>query len=31
MKQGPVTGRLLAEQITTGDQPPGLRGFNPLR
>ncbi|HZC09069.1 MAG TPA: FAD-dependent oxidoreductase [Mycobacterium sp.] len=31
MKQGPVTGRLLAEQITTGKQPPGLRGFDPLR
>jgi D-amino-acid dehydrogenase len=31
MKQGPATGRLLAEQITTGKQPPGLRGFNPLR
>jgi D-amino-acid dehydrogenase len=31
MKQGPVTGRLLAEQITTGKQPAGLRGFNPLR
>jgi D-amino-acid dehydrogenase len=31
MKQGPVTGQLLAEQITTGKQPPGLRGFDPLR
>jgi D-amino-acid dehydrogenase len=31
MKQGPATGRLLAEQIATGKQPPGLRGFNPLR
>ncbi len=31
MKQGPVTGRLLAEQITTGRQPPGLRDFDPLR
>jgi D-amino-acid dehydrogenase len=31
MKQGPVTGRLLAEQITTGKQPPGLRDFDPLR
>ena len=31
MKQGPVTGRLLAEQITTGKQPPGLRAFDPLR
>jgi len=31
MKQGPATGRLLAEQITTGKQPAGLRGFDPLR
>jgi D-amino-acid dehydrogenase len=31
MKQGPATGRLLAEQITTGKQPPGLREFDPLR
>jgi D-amino-acid dehydrogenase len=31
MKQGPATGRLLAEQITTGQQPPGLREFDPLR
>ncbi|MGB6516349.1 MAG: FAD-binding oxidoreductase [Mycobacterium sp.] len=31
MKQGPATGRLLAEQITTGTQPPSLRGFDPLR
>jgi D-amino-acid dehydrogenase len=31
MKQGPVTGRLLAEQIVTGKQPPGLREFDPLR
>ena len=31
MKQGPVTGQLLAEQITTGQQPPGLREFDPLR
>jgi D-amino-acid dehydrogenase len=31
MKQGPATGRLLAEEITTGKQPPGLRGFDPLR
>ena len=31
MKQGPATGRLLAEQITTGMQPPGLRDFDPLR
>jgi D-amino-acid dehydrogenase len=31
MKQGPVTGRLLAEQIYTGKQAPGLREFDPLR
>jgi D-amino-acid dehydrogenase len=31
MKQGPATGRLLAEQITTGKQPPGLSDFDPLR
>jgi D-amino-acid dehydrogenase len=31
MKQGPATGRLLAEQITTGRQPPGWRDFDPLR
>jgi D-amino-acid dehydrogenase len=31
MKQGPATGRLLAQQITTGTQPPGLRDFDPLR
>ena len=31
MKQGPATGRLLAEQITTGKQPPGLRDLDPLR
>jgi D-amino-acid dehydrogenase len=31
MKQGPVTGRLLAEQITTGKQPAALREFDPLR
>jgi D-amino-acid dehydrogenase len=31
MKQGPATGRLLAEQITTGKQPPGLLEFDPLR
>jgi D-amino-acid dehydrogenase len=31
MKQGPATGRLLAEQIATGTKPPGLRGFDPLR
>jgi D-amino-acid dehydrogenase len=28
---GPVTGRLLAEQITTGKQPEGLAEFDPLR
>ncbi|WNV85189.1 FAD-dependent oxidoreductase [Umezawaea sp. Da 62-37] len=28
---GPVTGRLLAEQITTGKQPEALRAFDPLR
>ena len=26
-----VTGRLLAEQITTGKQPEALRDFDPLR
>jgi D-amino-acid dehydrogenase len=31
MKQGPATGRLLAEQIVTGTQPPGLGDLNPLR
>ncbi len=31
MKQGPVTGRLLAEQIATGNQPTGLRECDPLR
>jgi D-amino-acid dehydrogenase len=31
MKQGPATGRLLAEQIVTGKQPAGLADFNPLR
>jgi D-amino-acid dehydrogenase len=31
MKQGPVTGRLLAEQITTGRQPEELGEFDPLR
>ena len=31
MKQGPATGRLLAEQITTGKQPPGLSEFDPRR
>jgi D-amino-acid dehydrogenase len=28
---GPVTGRLLAEQIVTGTAPEALRPFNPLR
>ena len=28
---GPVTGRLLAEQITTGTRPEALRAFDPLR
>lgn len=28
---GPVTGQLLAEEITTGKQPPELLPFNPLR
>jgi D-amino-acid dehydrogenase len=31
MKHGPVTGRLLAEQIITGRQPEALREFDPLR
>ncbi|HEX6345180.1 NAD(P)/FAD-dependent oxidoreductase [Umezawaea sp.] len=31
MAHGPVTGRLLAEQITTGKQPEALRPFDPLR
>lgn len=31
MTHGPVTGRLLAEQITTGKQPAVLREFDPLR
>lgn len=31
LAHGPVTGRLLAEQITTGKQPEALRGFDPLR
>lgn len=29
--QGPITGRLLAEQITTGKRPEALREFHPLR
>jgi D-amino-acid dehydrogenase len=31
MKQGPATGRLLAEQIVTGRQPLALREFDPTR
>jgi D-amino-acid dehydrogenase len=31
LAHGPVTGRLLAEQITTGKQPDALRPFDPLR
>ncbi|WP_367127491.1 NAD(P)/FAD-dependent oxidoreductase [Saccharothrix sp. HUAS TT1] len=31
LAHGPVTGRLLAEQITTGKQPGALRAFDPLR
>lgn len=31
LAHGPVTGRLLAEQITTGKQPQGLAEFDPLR
>lgn len=31
MTHGPVTGRLLAEQITTGKQSAALREFDPLR
>ncbi|MBB5956995.1 D-amino-acid dehydrogenase [Saccharothrix tamanrassetensis] len=31
LAHGPVTGRLLAEQITTGKQPAALREFDPLR
>lgn len=31
LAHGPVTGRLLAEQITTGKQPPVLADFDPLR
>ncbi|MGV0743042.1 NAD(P)/FAD-dependent oxidoreductase [Mycolicibacterium sp. XJ870] len=31
LAHGPVTGRLLAEHITTGKQPEALREFNPLR
>ena len=28
---GPITGSLLAEQIVTGERPPALRPFDPLR
>ena len=31
LAHGPVTGRMLAEQITTGKQPEALREFDPLR
>ena len=31
LAHGPVTGRLLAEQITTGKQPVALRPFDPRR
>jgi D-amino-acid dehydrogenase len=31
LAHGPVTGRLLSEQITTGKQPEALREFDPLR
>ncbi|OBJ91706.1 amino acid dehydrogenase [Mycobacterium gordonae] len=31
LTHGPVTGRLLAEYITTGKQPESLRAFDPLR
>ncbi|WP_424310384.1 NAD(P)/FAD-dependent oxidoreductase [Gordonia sp. (in: high G+C Gram-positive bacteria)] len=31
MTLGPITGKLLAEQITTGDRIPALAGFDPLR
>ncbi|GAA1631775.1 FAD-dependent oxidoreductase [Nonomuraea maheshkhaliensis] len=31
MAHGPITGRLLAEQITTGKQPAALTEFDPLR
>jgi D-amino-acid dehydrogenase len=31
LAHGPVTGRLLTEQITTGKQPDALREFDPLR
>lgn len=31
LTQGPITGRLLAEQISTGKQPEALRACDPLR
>jgi len=31
LAHGPVTGRMLTEQITTGKQPDALRAFDPLR
>lgn len=31
LAHGPATGRLLAEQITTGKQPEVLRPFDPRR
>jgi len=31
LAQGPITGRLLAERITTGKQPDALRALDPLR
>ncbi|MGV9801795.1 NAD(P)/FAD-dependent oxidoreductase [Mycobacterium sp. NPDC003449] len=31
LAHGPVTGRLLAEYVTTGKEPDSLREFNPLR
>jgi D-amino-acid dehydrogenase len=31
LAHGPITGRLLAEYITTGKQPAALRSFDPLR
>jgi D-amino-acid dehydrogenase len=31
LAHGPITGRLLAEHITTGKQPAALRPFDPLR
>jgi D-amino-acid dehydrogenase len=31
LAHGPITGRLLTEQITTGKQPDALREFDPLR